>query len=252
MPEQVSSWTAAFETSLSNALNLLLAAIPQIVGFLLVISFGWFIASVATRAVTALLGRARFNDWVHRSGIGAALGGAGVDTDAIGLVALTAKWFIRLIALVVAFDALGLPAVSDTLRQLLLWLPNLIVALVILVMGGLGANALEGLVRTSLLSSDLGGHARLLSGVARAAVWTFAVVLALYQVGIASDLVATVFTALVAGLALAVGLAFGLGGREVAGEIVRDIYERLRTPDRMKGEQALRHVQKRPAIRPEH
>ena len=103
MPEQVSSWTAAFETSLSNALNLLLAAIPQIVGFLLVISFGWFIASVATRAVTALLGRARFNDWVHRSGIGAALGGAGVDTDAIGLVALTAKWFIRLIALVVAF-----------------------------------------------------------------------------------------------------------------------------------------------------
>jgi hypothetical protein len=251
MHEQVSSWTAAFQTSLSNALHLLLATIPQIAGALLLLGIGWAIASVAGRAVSALLGRARFNNWVHRSGLGAALGGAGVDTDAIGFVALAAKWFIRLIALVVAFDALGLSAVADTLRLLLLWLPNLIVALVILVLGGLGANAIYGLVRAGLAPTDV-GHVNLLAGIAWASAWICAVVLALYQVGIARELVTSVFTALVAGLALALGLAFGLGGRDVAGEIVRDVYERLRTADGTRGGQTLRRSQERSAIRREH
>ena len=149
MPEQISSWTAALQTSLSNALTLLLAAVPQIIAFFILLGIGWLIAVIVARVVTAVLSRARFNDWVHRSGLGIVLGGAGVDMDAIGFVAVIAKWFIRLIALVVAFDALGLPAVSDTLRQLLLWLPNLVVALVILVIGGLSANALHALVRAS-------------------------------------------------------------------------------------------------------
>src|SRR5262245_19680137 len=98
--------------------------------------------------------------------------------DAIGFVALTAKWFVRLIARVVAFDALGLPAVSETLRQLLLWLPNLVVALVILVIGGLSANALHGLVRTSLISAEL-GKPSLLAAAASVGVWMFAIVLAI-------------------------------------------------------------------------
>ena len=74
---------------------------------------GWLIASILARAVTASLSRAHFNDRLHRSGLGAALGRAAVEIDGIGFVALIAKWFIRLITLVVAFDALGLRAVSD-------------------------------------------------------------------------------------------------------------------------------------------
>jgi hypothetical protein len=251
MPEQITSWTSALQTSISNALTLLLAAIPQIVAFLLLIGIGWVIAGLVARVVTAALGRARFNDWVHRSGVGAAVGGTGVDLDAIGLVALIAKWFIRLIALVVAFDALGLPAVSDTLRQLLLWLPNLAVALVILVIGGLSASAVYGIVRTSLIAAEL-GQANFLAGIARAGVWMFAIVLAVYQVGIASELVTAVFTAIVAGLALAVGLAFGLGGREVAGEIVRDVYERVRASEGSHHEQSLPRAQQRSQLRREH
>jgi hypothetical protein len=251
MPEQITSWTTALQTSISDALTLFLAAIPQIVAFLLLLGIGWLVSGLAARAVTAVLGRARFNDWVHRSGVGAAVEGAGVETDAIGFVALIAKWFIRLIALVVAFDALGLPAVSDTLRQLLLWLPNLAVALVILVIGGLGANALYGIVRTSLIGAEL-GNASFLAGIARAAVWMFAIVLAVYQVGIASELVTAVFTALVAGVALAVGLAFGLGGREVAGEIVRDVYERVRASEGSRHEQSLPRARQRSQLRQEH
>jgi hypothetical protein len=227
MPEQFTTWGAAIEASVSNALSLFLAAIPKIIGFLIILGIGWTLAAAAAGAVAAILRRARFNDMAHRSGLAGVVESTGVNTDAIGFVALGTRWFIRLIALVVAFDALGLAAVSETLRQLLLWLPNLIVALVILVLGGLAANSLRSIVRASAAGAEL-GNPTLLASFAYGAVWAFVIVIAVYQVGIASELVATLFTALVTAVALAAGLAFGLGGRETAGQIIHDLYVRWR------------------------
>ena len=169
----------------------------------------------------------RFNDLAQRSGFGGFVANTGVTTDAAGFVALIAKWFIRLIALVVAFDALGLPAVSDVLRLLLLWLPNVVVAVAVLIIGGLAASALAGLVRGATAKADL-GNPDLLANIARVAVWAFAIVVAVNQLGIARELVNTLFAATVGALALAAGLAFGLGGRETAAEIWRDWYDRSR------------------------
>jgi hypothetical protein len=132
---------------------------------------------------------------------------------------------VRLIALVVAFDALGLPAVSDVLRQLLLWLPNVIVALVVLVIGGLAARALSNVVRGAANEAGL-SNADFLAKIASVVVWTFAVVVSVNQIGIATELVNTLFMAVVGALALALGLAFGLGGRETAAEIVRHWYSK--------------------------
>ena len=227
MPEQISAWGTGLQNSLSHALALFVGAIPSIIGFLIILGVGWVVAALVARGASALLRRVRFNDMAHRSGLAGFVNSTGVDTDAIGFVALGAKWFIRLIALVVAFDALGLPAVSETLRQLVLWLPNLVVALVILVIGGLAANALHGVVRASAASAEL-DNANLLASIARGGVWTFAIVVAVNQIGIASELVTTLFTAVVAGFALAVGLAFGLGGRDTAGRIIDDLYLRFR------------------------
>src|SRR4029453_1753160 len=151
----------------------------------------------------------------------------GLDTDASGAIALTAKWFIRLIALVVAFDALGLPAVSDVLRQLLMWIPNLVVGIVVLVIGGLAANALGNLVRGATAQADL-GNPDLLAKIAKVAVWAFAIIIAVNQIGVAQTLVNALFIAVVGAAALALGLAFGLGGRDTAAEIVRRWYESSR------------------------
>jgi hypothetical protein len=248
MPEQFTTWGAAIESSVSNALSLFLATIPKIIGFLLILGIGWMLAALTAGAAAAILRRMRFNDMAHRSGLAGVVQSTGMDTDAIGFVALSTKWFIRLIALVVAFDALGLAAVSETLRQLLLWLPNLIVALVILVLGGLAANSLRSIVRASAASGEL-GNPTLLASLAYGAVWAFAIVVAVYQVGIASELVATLFTALVAALALAVGLAFGLGGRETAGQLIHDLYVRWRGAP---GVSQRRSTQDHAAIRREH
>jgi len=102
--------------------------------------------------------------------------------DASALVAGAVKWVIRFIVLLVAFDALGLPAISDVLRQFLIWLPNLVVAVVVLVLAGIGARALGDLVRGT--TSEAGfKNPDTLANVAMTAVWIFAVVIAVNQVG---------------------------------------------------------------------
>jgi hypothetical protein len=219
----INDWGEAFMTSLAGALALFLAGVPRIIGFLLILVAGWFVAGLLERAVSALLRAVRFNSLAQRSGLSDFVQQTGVQTDAAGVLAGIVKWFVRLIALIVAFDALGLPAVSQVLQQLLLWLPNLVVGLVILVVAGLAANALGNLVRGA--TSEAGfSNPDLLATIARVAVWSFAIVVAVNQLGVATTLVNTLFMGLIGALALALGLSFGLGGRETAAEIVRNWY----------------------------
>jgi hypothetical protein len=209
----------AFRASLAGALNTFLSAIPRIIGFAVVLIVGWIISSLLARGVEALLHAVRFNDLARRSGFADFVQKMGVKDDSAGVIASIVKWFVRLITLVVAFDTLGLPAVSSVLQQLLLWLPNLVVALVVLVIGGLAANALSGLVRGA--SAEAGfTNPNMLATVTRVAVWGFTIVVAINQLGIATTLINTVMIGLVGAFTIAFGLAFGLGGRERAAQII--------------------------------
>lgn len=225
MPTAITDWGEAMMTSLAAAMAMFLSAIPKIIGFAVILIVGWFLASLAERAVAAVLRAVKFNDLSQRSGLAGFIHKMGTETDSSGMIGLVAKWFIRLIALVVAFDALGLPAVSEVLQDLLLWLPNVVVALVVLVIGGLAARALSNLVRGAAGEAGL-SNASLLAKVASALVWAFAIVVAVNQIGIATALVNTLFMAFVGAIALGLGLAFGLGGRETAGQILAKWYAR--------------------------
>lgn len=227
MPTQITEWSTALMTSLAAAMGLFFSAIPKVLGFLIILIVGWLIASLVEKGVAALLRSVRFNELSQRAGLADFVSKMGTPTDSAGLLAAVVKWFIRLIALVVAFDALGLPAVSDVLRQLLLWLPNVVVALVVLVIGGLVARALSNVVRGAAAKSSL-GDPELLAKVASGLVWAFAIVVAVNQIGIATTLINTLFMAVVGAIALALGLSFGLGGRETAAEIVRTWYQKGR------------------------
>src|SRR5580765_2306851 len=209
----------AFRASLAGALNTLLSAIPRIIGFAVVLIVGWIVSSLLARGVEALLHAVKFNDLARRSGFADFVQKMGVRDDSSGVIASIAKWFVRLITLVVAFATLGLPAVSSVLNQLLLWLPNLIVALVVLVIGGLAANALSRLVRGATAEAGF-SNPEMLAAVAKVAVWAFSIVVAVNQVGIATELINTLLIGVVGALALASGLAFGLGGRDRAAEIL--------------------------------
>jgi hypothetical protein len=224
MPVQpITDWGEALWASLTGALALFLTGIPRVIGFLLILLIGWLISGILARAVAGLLRVIRFNDLAQRAGITDFVQQMGIRRGAEGMMADIVKWFVRIITLIVAFDALGLPAVSQVLQQFLLWIPNLVVALVILVIAGLAANALANLVRGATAQAGF-TNPDMLSTIVRVAVWSFGIVIAVNQIGIAQTLVNTLFFGLVGALALALGLAFGLGGRETAGEIVQSWY----------------------------
>ena len=209
----------ALRASLAGALNTFLSAIPRVIGFALVLIVGWIISSLFARGVQALLHAVKFNDLARRSGFADFVQKMGVRSDSSGVIASIVKWFVRLITLVVAFDTLGLPAVSNVLQQLLLWLPNLVVALVVLVIGGLAANALSQLVRGTAAQAGF-TNPDMLATVTKVAVWGFAIVVAVNQLGIATTLINTLLIGIVGAFSIAFGLAFGLGGRDRAAQVL--------------------------------
>jgi small-conductance mechanosensitive channel len=218
------SFTATLMASFRDAFSMILSAIPRILGFILIVAIGWFVSSLLARGVLGLLRAIRFDELMQRSGLADFMNKMGTGTDSAGIIAGLVKWLVRIVVLLVAFDILGLPAVSDVMRQLLLWLPNLVVAIFVLFIGGIAARALGNIVRGATAEGGF-TNPETLSNVVRTTVWAFAIVVAINQLGIATNLINTLFTGLVAALAIAFGLSFGLGGRDLASRSLENWYD---------------------------
>ena len=214
----------AITTSFGLAIGSMLAWVPRLIAFGLILLIGWILSSLLARVIVTVLRAIKFNDVMARIGVAGFLERMRDGLDASALVGGIVKWIIRFVILLVAFDALGLPAISDVLRQFLIWLPNLVVAIAVLILAGIGARALSDLVRGT--ASEAGfKNPDTLANVAKTAVWVFAAVIAVNQVGVGQVLVNTLFTGAVAALALAAGLAFGLGGRDLAARKLEEWYD---------------------------
>src|SRR2546428_9585922 len=215
------TWWETLVTSLYGILGMLVRGLENLIIFLLIIVVGWFVSSLVAKAIVAVLRKVRFSELMDRLGLGTRRMGA--ETDAAQVVGDITKWLIRVVVLIVAFAALGIPAFSIVLSQLLLWLPNLAVAIVVLIVGGLAANGIAGLVRGATAEAGF-KNPEALANVARGAVWAFAIVIAVNQVGIASTLVNTLFMGFVGAGALAARLSFRIGGQELAGQLLEKWY----------------------------
>jgi Conserved TM helix len=220
---QISNWGDAVFLSLSNALNTFLAAIPQVIGALLIILIGWIIAGILARIVTELLRRAGADRLFAEHG-GEVYGAQSRKIQPSVVAGELVKWLIRIVFLVAAANVLGLTQVSELLNDVLLWIPNLIVAAIILLLAPLLARFVRGAIEVG--AGQMGfTNARLLGRIAEIAIVAFAVIIAINQIGIAANLVNTLFIGVVAALAIAFGLAFGLGGRDVAAQLTQSWYE---------------------------
>ncbi len=219
---EISDWGDAVFLALSNAINTFLAAIPQVIGAIVIILIGWFIAGLLARFTATVLKRAGADRLFAEHG-GAVYGEQSRRVQPSIVGGELVKWLIRIVFLVAAANLLGMPQVSLLLNQVLLWIPNLIVAAVILLVAPVIARFVRGAIEVT--AGRMGfTNAPLLGRIAEIAIVSFAVVIAINQLGIAVNLVNTLFIGLVGAVALAFGLAFGLGGRDVAAEITRDWY----------------------------
>ena len=212
--------------SFNGVISDLVSAIPDIIGALLILIIGWIIAGIVGRIVTALLARAGADKLMATHG-SAVYGNAAQQLSVSKLAGAVAKWLVFFIFLIAAANFLGWPQVSDLLNRVILFIPNLVVAALILILAPIGGRIVRRLVEGGSASAGL-TTGSLLGRVAEIAVIAFGIVIAVNQVGIASDLVNILFIGVVLSVAIAFGLAFGLGGRNVAEQIAQSWYDKSR------------------------
>ena len=204
-----------------TALAAFLAALPAIIGALVLLIIGWIVAGFVGTILARFLRTIKVDELAERSGIAGFLRRANVKADAAGVIGSIVKWYIRLVFIVLAANAVGLTAISGIVEQILAFLPNLLVAILILGAFSWLATTARNLVTGAMEGAGM-PNAGALGMVTFVAVLGFGIVAAANQIGVAATLINTLFMGIVGALALAFGLAFGLGGREQAAQIWSD------------------------------
>ncbi len=223
--ETVQNMGDAVLLSVTEALQNFLGFLPQLIGAIIILVLGWIIAGLLATLVEKVLKTVGFERAAESTGIAGFVKQAGSDWTVSKVVAEIVKWFIRLIALQAAASILGMTQVSAIINSILLWLPNLIVALAIIVLGAFLANFVAKIVRGTVGKMGF-DNPDLIANIAKFAIIGFAVIAAVDQLGIAETVVNTLLIGVVASLAAAFALAFGLGGQRVAGQITQSWYEK--------------------------
>ncbi len=211
----VTNWGEAILSALASALDLVLTFIPKLIGFLVILLVGWLIATAVSKAVTLLLRKVGFDRLGDRIGLTRLEQRMGVHMDTAGILGKIVYWFLFLVFLIPAVNALGLTSVSGILNTLIAYIPNVFVAILVLFLGTLAATVVADIVRGAMGSTSI-GNPNLFANIARYAIIGFAALIALEQLQIAPTLINELFGAIVAAAALAFGLAFGLGGKDTA------------------------------------
>src|SRR5579883_1471057 len=209
MGTAITDWGTAVITSLATALAAVFSFIPRIIGFLVILLVAWIVASLVAKAMPFLLRRVGFDRIATRIGLSRLEQSWNMRMDAAGLLGKIVFWFIFLIFMIPAIDSLGLASVSALLGQLIAYIPNVFVAIIILFLGMLVATFAADLIYRTTANANIGSPS-LLANVARYAIIGFVALLALYQLQIAPAMIQTLFTAVIGAAALAFALAFGL------------------------------------------
>ena len=208
------NWGDAVMASLQNVWNQLLNGLPTFVAALVVLIAGVLIASFLGKLAKKLVSYAQVDSLVGKTGVQDQLGTSISISDLIGWIV---KWFFIIATLLAVVNILNIEQVTSFLEQVLLYIPNVVAAVIILALGLIAGNFFHDVVERATTASGMTtASVGALSAIAKWAIVIFSLMAALVQLGIAAELIQILFTGFVAMLALAGGLAFGLGGREKA------------------------------------
>ena len=185
----------------------------------LVLIAGWLLAKAVRFAVVKGLRAINLNVISERSGLDGFLRQGGLEADTADLLGMLFYWLVILAALLIAFNGLGLTYITDLISKVVLFVPNVIVALVILAFGAYFAAFVGGTIAAYCSNAGI-RDADLLGRLARYAILVFVVLIALDQVSVGGDIIRQSFLILLAGIVLALAIAFGLGGRESAARLL--------------------------------
>lgn len=223
----VSQSAGAVQGSLGDLWFIVLQYVPAIIAAVIVLIVGWIIGVILYRLIVEVVKILRIDDIMRSGGLTEAAKDIGFKLDTGKFLGTLVMWFVILGFLGASLEILGLTTVTVVLEQVvLLYLPHVIIAALILILAAVVAEIVRKLVAGSARAAG-SRHGNFAGTVAKWAIWIFAVMTVLNQLGIGADLVNTLFTGVVVALALAFGLAFGLGGRDAAARAIEHVREEM-------------------------
>src|SRR3989344_1226565 len=201
--------------------------LPNFIAALLLVVLGWIFGVAVGRVITQIVDALRIDTWLAKAGVDKVVERSGYRLNAGAFLGWLAKLFFIIVFLIVALNLLGLFAVNIFLLNVLAYIPNVIVAVLVLFIASVAADIVGGVVAGASLATG-SRVAHFLGSVTRWAIWIFALMVAFSQLGIAAQFMNILFTGIVAMLALAGGLAFGLGGRDAAADFINEVRPELK------------------------
>ena len=221
------TWGEVFSSSLqglwagfiSFGANLILAVVLFIIG--------WVLGGVIGKAVAQLISALKIDRFFKRIGTEEVLARAGLKLNVGAFIGVIVKWFIIIVFLIASLDILGLQEVNNFLREVVLaYIPKVIIAALILVIAAVISDAFSKIVVSTAKAANV-RQANFLGTATSYAVWIFALIIALSELGIAPQFMQILFTGIVATLVLSLGLAFGLGGKDTASRSIEKLRDRM-------------------------
>ena len=212
--------------SLNTIWNSFIGFLPTLLAALIVFIVGWLIAIFLGKVANRIVKGIKLDLLLTKLGFGTALAKAKIELDSGKFFEELVKWFLIIAFLMAAVDILGLNQVTLFLKSILYYLPNVFVAAIVLLVAVIVANFIKRVVKAGVDTAGLKSSSAI-SSIARWAILIFGFIIALTQLGIAPALIQTIVIGLIAMLALAGGLAFGLGGKDQAAKLIDKIRQDL-------------------------
>lgn len=215
------SWGDAFAVSMQNAWLMVASYLPQLLGAIIILIIGLLLSGMLGKFAKKLVSYTRIDGLLQKMNVKQELEKFEIKLSFADLVGWVVKWFFIIVTLIAVVDTLGISQITAFFEEVLLYLPNVIAAIFILAIGLVLGRFVQDLVAKAVAASQMqAGMRTMLAPVAKWAIVVFALMAALVQLGIAPDLIRILFSGFVFMLALAGGLAFGLGGREQAAKLL--------------------------------
>ena len=215
----IQTWTEVITSSLQLLWTGFISFLPGFLGAIIIFIIGWVIASILGKLSAQIIRVLRIDSILEKMGLKKSLERANLNLDSSKFISELVRWFFIIVFLMAATDILGLVQVTDFLLRVLLYIPQLIIAVLILLAAVLIANFLQKVVKASVEAAGF-DSANTLAAITKWSILVFAVLAALMQLGIAPALIQTIFTGFIAALVISSGLAFGLGGKDFAASIL--------------------------------
>ena len=223
----IQTWADFISASLQNLWNGFVGFTPSLLGAIVVFVIGWIMAMALGRVSVRILKTIQIDKIFDSLGVMKAVHKSGLDWEFSGFVGWLLRWFLLIAFSLAAADILGLSEVAEFLAAILGYVPNIVVSALILLIAALVADFLEKVIKASMQAAEF-STPKVVGIMVRWSVWIFAFLAVFDQLGIAPNLINTLFMGFVAFLAVSGGLAFGLGGQGVAKEWLEKLSKEIK------------------------